>query len=149
MGYHKREASAVADARYLMRLAFRMIDDEARRAGIDPLAHQLLVQLRGSPEWTRSISELALRLDVSLALVSRLAAQLEQRALVTRTPSSLNRRVTLVRATNTADALVLTIASAVRTRFKEFHSEFSMDMRRAAMAVWAENFQVAPLSSDD
>jgi DNA-binding MarR family transcriptional regulator len=125
-----------------MRLAFRMIDDEARRAGIDPLAHQLLVQLRGSSEGTRSVSELATRLDVSLALTSRLAAQLEQRELVVRTQSSSDRRVTLICITASGDSLVRTIAAAVRTRFKELQNDFSYELRHAAVTVWADNFAV-------
>src|ERR1700722_6414989 len=58
--------AAIADARFLMRRAFRMIDDEARKIGLDPLAHQLLVQLRGAPALTHTVSELAVRLDIPL-----------------------------------------------------------------------------------
>ena len=41
-----------------------MIDEEARKLGLDSLANQLMVQLRGAPGRTRTVSELAVRLDV-------------------------------------------------------------------------------------
>ncbi|VCU68628.1 MarR family protein [Pigmentiphaga humi] len=137
-------AVAVADARYLMRLAFRMIDDEARRAGVEPLEHQLLVQLQGSRDGTRSVSELAVRLDVSLALSSRLAARLERRELVVRIPSSADRRVTLIRATAAGNDVVHTVSAAVQRRFRHLRAEFSPQMRQAALTVWANNFGVRP-----
>lgn len=135
-------AEAVADARYLMRRAFRMIDEEARRLGLDPLENQLLVQLRGAPELTRTVTELAARLDIPLALVSRLALQLEKRAVVVRARSPDDGRVTLVRATPGGRQLIQQVAEQARQRFLALRDELSDERRQAALDVWANNLGV-------
>lgn len=39
---------AVARIRYIMRKVFRIIDEHAKKLGLDPLAHQALLQVYGS-----------------------------------------------------------------------------------------------------
>ena len=134
--------AAVADARYLMRRAFRMVDDESRKLGIDPLANQLLVQLRGAPDFTRSVSELGVRLDIPLNLASRLCGQLEGRGLVEKLPSPDDRRVTLIHATAAGIDLAAQIGNRARIRFQELQQDLPDDRRRAALMVWANNFAV-------
>jgi DNA-binding MarR family transcriptional regulator len=133
---------AVADARFLLRRAFRIIDDEARRSGLDPLANQLLVQLRGAPEMTHSVSELAMRLDVPLNLVSRLAGTLERQGYVERLSSTRDRRVTLVRATDAGAGLAGEIGERSRERFTSLKDVLSEDRRVAALQVWVGNFGI-------
>jgi DNA-binding MarR family transcriptional regulator len=134
--------AAVADARYLMRRAFRMIDEEARKLGLDPLENQMLVQLRGASKLTRSVSELSLRLDIPLGLVSRIARQLESRDLLARERSPDDGRVTLVRATSKGRKLVRNVALKARRRFMALREELNDERRRAALHVWANNFGV-------
>jgi DNA-binding MarR family transcriptional regulator len=134
--------AAIADARFLMRRAFRMIDDEARKLGIDPLAHQLLVQLRGAPALTHTVSELAVRLDIPLNLASRLAADLDRRGLVERLQSPDDGRVRLIRATDEGIDLARRIGDRARVRFTELQHGFSAQQRRAALQVWAGNLGV-------
>jgi DNA-binding MarR family transcriptional regulator len=140
--YDDAYQAAVADARFLMRRAFRMIDEEARKVGLDPLENQLLVQLRGAPALTRSVSDLASRLDVALGLVSRLAKELERRKLVFRKQSPDDGRVTLVCALAKGENLAIAVAENVQARFKTLQDEFSEEHRRAALQVWANNFGV-------
>lgn len=133
---------AVADARFLMRRAFRMIDEEARKHGLDPLANQLMVQLRGAPGRTRTVSELAVRLDIPLNLASRLARDLDRRGLVDRLTSPDDGRVRLVRATDEGIDLARRIGDRSRLRFIELQDGFSEEQRREALLVWARNFGV-------
>ena|ERR1700742_4474917 len=133
---------AVADARFLLRRAFRIIDDEARHSGLDPLANQLLVQLRGAPEMTHSVSELAMRLDIPLNLVSRLTRDLERPGYVERLSSVRDRRVTLVRATAAGADIARDIGDRARDRFSSLQNVLSEERRAAALQVWARNFGV-------
>jgi DNA-binding MarR family transcriptional regulator len=134
--------AAIADARFLMRRAFRMIDDEARKLGLDPLAHQLLVQLRGAPALTHTVSELAVRLDIPLNLASRLATDLDRRGLVERLQSPDDGRVRLIRATDEGVDLARQVGDRARVRFTELQHGFSARQRRAALQVWAGNLGV-------
>ncbi|HME49164.1 MarR family winged helix-turn-helix transcriptional regulator [Mycobacterium sp.] len=137
------QLGAVADARYLMRRAFRIIDNEARRIGLDPLAFQALVQLMGAPTRSRTVGELATRLDVPAGLVSRLLGDLERLGHVRRLPSPEDGRVKLVRATASAEDLVFTVYARVRTRFHGLRDDLDDDRRREALQVWADNFGVS------
>jgi DNA-binding MarR family transcriptional regulator len=141
-------AVAVADARYLLRRAFRLIDEEARKLGVDALEHQLLVQLRGAPELVCSVSDLAFRLDVQLGFISRLAKELEKRQLVCRERSAKDGRVTLVRATVKGERLARRIADNIRPRFEELRQELSPERRIQALKIWAQNFGVEVIIPD-
>jgi DNA-binding MarR family transcriptional regulator len=142
--------TAVADARFLMRRAFRIVDEEARRAGIDPLANQLLVQLRGAPDMTHSVSELAVRLDVPPNLVSRLTRGLEEQGYVERLSSTRDRRITLVRATAAGEDIAREIGDRARVGFASLRDVLSEDRRGAALRVWVRNFglEMQSLTSD-
>jgi DNA-binding MarR family transcriptional regulator len=133
---------AVADARFLLRRAFRIVDEEARRSGLDPLDNQLLVQLRGAPELTHSVSELAMRLDVPLNLISRLSRELERRGYVERLSSTRDRRVTLVRATSAGIDIAREIGDRSRERFGSLREVLSEERRVAALEVWVRNFGI-------
>jgi DNA-binding MarR family transcriptional regulator len=141
--YSDTQLAAVADGRYLFRRAFRIIDAEARRVGLDPLAFQALVQLIGAPTRTRTVGELATRLDVPAGLVSRLLGDLERLDCIGRLPSPEDRRVRLVRATVTAQDLVFTVYTRVRTKFQDLREDLDDDRRREALQIWADNFGVS------
>jgi DNA-binding MarR family transcriptional regulator len=141
--YTDAQLAAVADARYLMRRAFRIIDAEARRIGLDPLAFQALVQLMGAPTRSRTVGELATRLDVPAGLVSRLLGDLEQLDYIWRMPSPEDGRVKLVQATPQAKDLVFTVYARVRTKFQDLRDDLDEDRRRAALQNWADNFGVS------
>jgi len=40
----------VSEARYVIRKVFRIVDDQAKQAGLEPLEHQALIQIFGSPK---------------------------------------------------------------------------------------------------
>jgi DNA-binding MarR family transcriptional regulator len=139
---------AVANGRYLFRRAFRIIDGEARRADLDPLAFQALVQLAGLASRERSVSELAVRLDVPPGLVSRLALGLEEMALVERVRSTDDRRVTMVRITTAGLELVETVFARCQRALDALQDDLSDDKRAAALRIWAMNFGVEDVLAD-
>lgn len=132
--------AAIADSRYYIRRAFRIIDDEARKAGLDPLECQALVQLVGAPDATQSVTDLALRLDVPRGLVSRIAKALDERGLVVRAPSLEDRRVTLVTTTEAGHEMVRRVDAAVQPRFEVLQQDMSLHRRSEALRIWAGNF---------
>lgn len=137
--------TAIADARYFLRRAFRLIDEEARRAGLDPLECQLLVQLRGAPEEFLSVGELSRRLDVTNDLTSRLVRGLQQRGLTRKHRSEIDRRVTFVAVTAEGIQLVNSIDDRSQIGFERLQREFAPNQRRRALEVWAKNFGVNSL----
>src|SRR5262245_64351375 len=80
----------VAAARYVLRKVFRLVEDEAKRAGIDPLAHQALIQIYGSEKGALRVKELAERLDISPAFSSSLVKLLVAKHYVDRKSTRLN-----------------------------------------------------------
>src|SRR5882762_9788824 len=74
----------VAQARYVLRKVFRLVEEEAKRAGIDPLAHQALIQIYGSEKGALRVKEVAERLDISPALSSSLIKLLVAKGYVAR-----------------------------------------------------------------
>ena len=69
----------VAEARYVLRRVFRISEEQARAAGLDPLAHQALIQIYGSPERRLRVNQLAERLDITPAFASSLLKSLVAR----------------------------------------------------------------------
>ena len=56
---------SVAEARYVLRKVFRIVEEQAKSADLDPLAHQALIQIYGSPRMELRVNELADRLDIA------------------------------------------------------------------------------------
>jgi len=135
-------AAAIADGRFFIRKAFRIFDEEAKAVGLHPLELQLMVQLRGAPAFTRSIGELAERLDVPSNLASRVVTQLEERTFVRRRLSATDKRIVLVEATKKGYVVTRRVAERSIPRLAEFMSQYDKRQRRAALAVWAHNFGI-------
>lgn len=72
---------AIAHGRYVMRHILHLLDEQAVAAGMQPLTHQTLLQVFGADE-PLSVSELADRLAVAPALMSRMVRRLEEDGLV-------------------------------------------------------------------
>src|SRR4030095_7730361 len=96
----------VAEARYILRKVFRLIEDEAKRAGIDPLAHQALIQIYGSEKGALRVKELGERLDISPAFASSLIKLLAGKQYVTREPDKSDARVAWVKVTKKGQDLL-------------------------------------------
>ena len=126
----------VAEARYVIRKVFRIVDEQAKRAGLEPLEHQALIQIFGAPAPMRVI-DLADRLDIPSAFASRLAKNLEEKQLVTRSRSESDRRSTHVDATDEARDVLAAIDEEVSVHVNYFQSQLRETERAAALGIFS------------
>ena len=125
----------VAAARYLLRKVFRLVEEEAKRAGIDPLAHQALIQIYGSPNGALRVKELAERLDISPAFSSSLVKLLVAKHYVTRERDKKDSRVAWVRVTKKGQDLLHRIDEQVQTHVDYFTRSLSPAETEAALSI--------------
>lgn len=103
----------VAEARHILRRVFRIAEEQARAQGIDPLKHQAMIQIYGSPNSQLRVSQLAERLDISPAFASSLVRELVNEGWAQRSPDPKDQRATLIRLTDEAVAALHRIDDAV------------------------------------
>lgn len=127
----------IAQARYVIRKVFRIVDEEAKRAGLDPLAHQALLQIFGADDDRLTINGLAERLDIAPAFASRLVKELEGRGYVTRECSPEDRRVTNVEITRAGEELLRSIDHEVHVHVDYFQKQLGDERRYPALAIFA------------
>jgi DNA-binding MarR family transcriptional regulator len=130
-------AGGIARARYAMRKVFRIVDEQARSAGIDPLHHQALIQIYGSDKRMLHVTELAERLDVPAALASRLVTGLELRELVRRERSLADLRMIEVHVTDAGVELLRSISAGITEELRFFSRRLSTEDKMAALRVMA------------
>jgi DNA-binding MarR family transcriptional regulator len=126
----------VAEARHVIRKVFRIVDEQAKSSGLDPLEHQALIQIFGSPAPLRVI-DVAERLDIAPAFASRLVKRLEGMGLVTRSPSVEDRRSTYVTATEQTRELLASIDERVSLHVGYFQQQLTETERAAALGIFA------------
>ena len=83
-----------------LRHFLRQSEDCARRFGLTPRQHLLLLQIAGSDEQTLTVSELVQRLALTQSAVTELVQRAEEAGLVARTPSPSDGRVSELRLTD-------------------------------------------------
>jgi DNA-binding MarR family transcriptional regulator len=127
---------AIAQARYVVRRVLRIIEEQAKTAGLQPLQHQALLQVYGAPELL-PVFRLAERLDIDAALASRLVRQLEEAGLVERVQGNADRRVTAVRATPAGIERLRAIDESVHVHVRYFQSQLSHGSKLGALATFA------------
>jgi DNA-binding MarR family transcriptional regulator len=125
----------VAEARYLLRKVFRLIEDEAKRAGIDPLAHQALIQIYGSKNGALRIKEVAERLDITPAFASSLLKMLVAKGYVGRGRDSTDARVSWAKLTAKGRALLHRIDEQVQMHVDYFTVGLDPEQTEAALSV--------------
>ncbi len=128
----------IAQARYAIRKVLRIVDDQARNAGIDPLHHQALIQIHGSENRLLHVTALADRLDVPAALASRLVSTLEKRDLVRRQRSTADLRMIEVHVTESGVELLRAIYAAIGRELGHFSLELSESDKLAALGIMAK-----------
>jgi DNA-binding MarR family transcriptional regulator len=126
----------VAQARYVVRKIVRIVHEQAKRAGLDPLEHQVLLQLFGA-DAGHSVSRLAERLDVAPAVASRLINVLATKGLVVREQSDKDKRIMHVIVTDAGIALLGEIDRAVHIHIDYFQKQLEDSDRLSLMAVFA------------
>jgi len=127
----------IAQARFVIRKVFRIVDEQARKFDLDPLEHQAMLQIYGAPEESLPVSRLAERLDVSTAFASKLAKSLESRGYATRRQGSGDQRVTNVEITRAGRELLHKIDEQVRFHVGYFARQLSAKQRATALSIFA------------
>lgn len=98
---------ALADFRYEIRRFLRRSEDAARREGLEPQHHQLLLALKGMPSDAEpTISTLAERLQINHNSAVGLVDRLERRGLVSRRRDETDQRRVLIDLTTSGEALL-------------------------------------------
>lgn len=126
--------TAVAQFRYIIRKVFRTIDEYAKTFGLDPLAHQALLQVYGSPKQELRVSALAERLDIAPAFASNLVKALAKAKLLHRAADASDMRVTIVRLTNAGRKLCHEIDLGARQRVDALINQFVAAERKVALS---------------
>ncbi len=126
---------AVAHVRFVLRKVFRMIEEKAKELGLDPLAHQALLQIYGSRQQMLRVSELAERLDIVPAFASNMIKGLVKQKLVKRVSDPSDLRVTLLQITPSGRALCHRIDADIRPRVNDFTRALSEDEREIAFST--------------
>lgn len=127
----------IAEARHVVRKVFRIVDEQARRYGLEPLEHQTLIQVFGSPESSLRVNEVAERLDIAPAFASRLVRSLEGRELVKRSASPRDRRITMVEVTAEGRRKLAEIDEQVHVHVEYFQRQLDDSARVAALGIFA------------
>ena len=126
---------SVAQTRYVLRKVFRLIEERAKVAGLDPLEHQALIQIYGSPEMRLRVKEVAERLDIAPAFASSILKSLEERHLLVRLASDRDQRVTYVVVTQQGKELLHRIDEQVRVHVDFFTQQLPQEAREAAISI--------------
>ncbi len=125
----------VAAARYVLRKVFRLVEEEAKRAGIDPLAHQALIQIYGSEKGALRVKEVAERLDISPAFSSSLVKMLVKKNYVTRERDKADSRVAWVKVTKKGRDTLHKIDEQVQAHVDYFTRGLSAKETEAALSI--------------
>lgn len=134
--------ATVAQTRYIMRKVFRLVGEQAKKAGLDSLAHQALLQVYGSPNRELRVSELAERLDITPAFASNLIKDLVKRKYLQRGSDPADLRVTMLQITAAGRELCNQVDAQVRPHVDYFTSHLTNDERETALSILA--FYVVP-----
>lgn len=125
----------VAEARYVIRRAFRIVEERAKAAGIDPLAHQALIQIYGSPHKQLPVNQIAERLDIPSAFASNMVKSLVKSGYAARRRDTTDQRVTLVSVTDEGRKLLIKIDEDVQFHVDYFTSQLSREEKESALSI--------------
>lgn len=127
--------AGVAQARYVLRKIFRLVEEQAKKRGLDPLAHQLLIQVYGSSETSLRVKEVAERLDISPAFASSLTKDLVEKKYLTRAKSAEDQRAALLSITKEGRRLLHEIDEEVQLHTDYFNQQLESQQREAALSI--------------
>jgi DNA-binding MarR family transcriptional regulator len=125
----------VAEARYILRRVFRIVEEQAKAADLDPLAHQVLIQIYGSPAMQLRVNQIADRLDIAPAFASNLVRTLSEKKLVSRTRGQTDARAIMVGVTETGRKLLHAIDAEVKVHVDYFTRVLTPKERESALSI--------------
>ncbi|HEY7789597.1 MAG TPA: MarR family transcriptional regulator [Vicinamibacterales bacterium] len=110
---------ALAQFRYMIRRFLRFSEETARKAGIEPRQHQLLLAIKGLPtDREATIGTLAERLQVQSHSAVELANRLVSRGMVKRRPSETDRRQVLLELTAEGEQILRELSATTRAELR-------------------------------
>jgi DNA-binding MarR family transcriptional regulator len=124
------EVLRVAEFRSALRRFLRESERTARSAGLTPQRYLLLLMIKGAPDGSQqaTMTDLSERLQLAQSTVSELVDRAENAALVSRTQSDADARVTHVRLTHEGEtrlARALMTSTAERRRLQQAVSQLA------------------------
>jgi DNA-binding MarR family transcriptional regulator len=125
----------VAEARYVLRKVFRIVEEQAKKFGLDPLAHQALIQIYGSPEMELQVNQIASRLDITPAFSSSLVRILVEKELVVRRRHEADQRVTYVAISERGREVMDAIDENVKFHVDYFVGQLTVEERESALSI--------------
>lgn len=125
----------IAQTRYALRRIFRIVEEKAKEYGIDPLAHQALIQVYGSPDMGLRVKEIAERLDISSAFASTLIKDLVAKGYASRTRGGADGRATRVAISKAGIALLHKIDSDVTLNIDYFGHQLTASQKEQVLSI--------------
>ena len=100
-GITTHEFIALAGLRSALRVFMRQTEQMARRSGLTPQRHLLLLMIKGAPDGSEqsTVTELSERLQLAQSTVTELVRRAEDAGLIEREQSSSDGRVAYLRLT--------------------------------------------------
>lgn len=114
---------------------FRLIDERARKLGLDSLGHRDLLQVYGSANQELRVSELAERLDIAPASASNLIKNLVKRKYLQLVSDESDMRVTILQITSGGRNLCEEIDARVRPHVYYCTGQLTAEEREAAISM--------------
>jgi DNA-binding MarR family transcriptional regulator len=127
---------ALAQTRFVLRRIMRILDEQASAHGLDPLAHQSLLQIYAT-DGGLTVSQLAERLDIAPAFGSRLVGQLDKQGLIVRTPHPTDRRASIISTSEAGLARLREIDRAIFSKIRIFQDDLSELEKFGTLGVFA------------
>lgn len=127
----KFDYQALAEFRYQIRRFLRFSEDAARRAGVEPQQHQLLLAIKGLPADTRpTVRVLAERMQLQHHSTVELVDRMEKAGLVERHRSEEDRREVLVSATGKGERILRDLTMHHREEMRNSGPALALSLRR-------------------
>jgi DNA-binding MarR family transcriptional regulator len=133
----RRYFHGVADARFIIRKVFRIVDERAKNRGLDALEHQALIQIYGLRENAVRVGTVAERLDIAAAFASKLVKALNAKGYVESAPSPDDQRVSHLKATAAGAKLLAEIDADVRFHVDFFTRGLTAEQKTAALSIFS------------
>ena len=126
----ERDYRALANFRYALRVFLHFSEESARRAGLTPAQHQLLLAVKGWGGMGKpSLSDVAERLQLRLHSAQELVQRAEVAGLVTRQADEADGRRSLVSLTPAGERKLAELSVIHRDELRRFRSEMNAVLR--------------------
>ncbi len=121
------DAIAVAEFRAALRKFLRLSERVARRAGLTPQRHLLLLMIKGAPggDEQSTVTELAERLQLAQSTVTELVRRAEEAGLIQREQSQRDARVAHLRLTPEGERRLALSFTELETERQQLRDAFA------------------------